>query len=75
MAERRPQGQFQKTYYTKEDSLETSGTYWWVSGFYPGTLLYLYEELQDTALLDEAKNILRDLKVNDITLIPTIGDS
>lgn len=62
LAERRPQEQFPKTYYSKEDSLETSGPGWWVSGFYPGTLLYLYEELQDPALLDEAKNILRDLE-------------
>src|SRR6202012_6003717 len=34
--------------------LETSDVGWWTSGFYPGTLLYLYEYSHDTSLLREA---------------------
>ena len=43
-----------KTYYAETDSLETSRTGWWCSGFYPGSLLYLYEETGDMGLYNEA---------------------
>ena len=36
-------------------ALVTSNTRWWCSGFYPGTLWLLYEQLNDTVLLNEAK--------------------
>lgn len=35
---------------------------WWCSGFYPGTLLFLYEETGDSVLLNEAERILRLLE-------------
>lgn len=35
--------------------LVTSGTDWWTSGFYPGSLWYLYEHSGDGDLLDEAR--------------------
>jgi unsaturated chondroitin disaccharide hydrolase len=57
-----PQGRFPKTYYADTDKLETSGSNWWVSGFYPGTLLYLYEETGDKQLYEEALRIMEDLK-------------
>jgi uncharacterized protein YyaL (SSP411 family) len=38
------------------------GTGWWCSGFYPGTVLYLYEYTQDPALLTEAKTKLKYLE-------------
>ncbi len=47
-----------KSYYKDKDSLETSKTSWWTSGFYPGTLLYLYEYSSDTVLLKEAEEKL-----------------
>lgn len=53
---------FPKTYYAKTDSLETSNSGWWCSGFYPGTLLYLYKETKDKALLTEADRILKVLE-------------
>ncbi len=34
----------------KEGELVTSGTRWWTSGFYPGTLWYLYEYSGDESL-------------------------
>ncbi len=59
---RLPEGRFPKTYYEENDSLETSGSEWWVSGFYPGTLLYLYEETGDEELLTEANRIMKVLE-------------
>lgn len=57
-----PQDRFPKTYYAQEDSLETSGSEWWVSGFYPGTLLYLYEETGEETLKTEALRIMKLLE-------------
>jgi unsaturated chondroitin disaccharide hydrolase len=53
---------FPKTYYAAKDSLETSGSGWWCSGFYPGTLLYLYKQTKDQALLTEANRMLQVLE-------------
>ena len=47
---------FPKTF--QHDSLETSNSGWWCSGFYPGSLLYIYEQAKDAALYNEAKRIL-----------------
>jgi unsaturated chondroitin disaccharide hydrolase len=55
---RLPQNRFPKTYHVKDDRMETSSSDWWCSGFYPGTLLYLYEETKDAALLTEAERML-----------------
>ncbi len=62
MMNRLPQDQFPKTYHAAEDRLETSGSDWWCSGFYPGTLLYLYDETKNTALLTEANRMLQLLE-------------
>lgn len=40
----------------KEGNLVTSNSRWWCSGFFPGTLWYLYEYSKDNQLLDYAKN-------------------
>ncbi|MEI9946122.1 MAG: glycoside hydrolase family 88 protein [Chitinophagaceae bacterium] len=53
---------FPKTYYAKTDSLETSNSAWWCSGFYPGSLLYLYEETKNENLYNEALRIMQVLK-------------
>ena len=55
-------GQFPKAYFPKNDSLATSDSRWWCSGFYPGALLYLYEQTKDTGLKKEADRILKDLE-------------
>ncbi len=57
-----PADRLPKTYYAPTDKLETSDAGWWTSGFYPGTLFYLYEFSHDTALLREAKDRLRLLE-------------
>ncbi|MCC9167528.1 glycoside hydrolase family 88 protein [Pontibacter harenae] len=59
---RLPQDRFPKTYHAEQDELEISGSDWWCSGFYPGTLLYLYEETKDQALYDEAMRIMQVLE-------------
>ncbi len=38
----------------RNGKLMTSGSDWWCSGFYPGTLLYLYEATKDQQLREEA---------------------
>lgn len=53
-----PQDRFPKTFDNKTGKPETSGSGWWCSGFYPGSLLYLYEETKDKKLYDEAMRML-----------------
>ena len=57
-----PQDRFPRSYDEKTDRLVTSGSEWWCSGFYPGTLLYLYEQTKDEALYNEAMRILKLLE-------------
>jgi hypothetical protein len=57
-----PAGKLPKTWYANGDRLETSDAGWWTSGFYSGTLFYLYEFSHDTALLREAETRLRLLE-------------
>jgi unsaturated chondroitin disaccharide hydrolase len=51
-----------KTYYAKTKRVETSDTKWWCSGFFPGTLLYIYEYTDDQEILKEAKSRLAILE-------------
>ena len=53
-----PPDRFPKTFFPQTGKAETSGSGWWCSGFYPGTLLYLYEQTGDTVLYNEAVRIL-----------------
>lgn len=62
-----PAGEFPKTYYADSNRLETSGSGWWTSGFYPGSLLYLYEATGDQVLLKEAKRIMVILEKEQYT--------
>ena len=57
-----PPDRFPKTWHDSAGKLETSNSGWWCSGFYPGTLLYLYEQTGDTVLYNEAMRILEPLK-------------
>ncbi|MFV0587296.1 glycoside hydrolase family 88 protein [Bacteroides reticulotermitis] len=49
---------FPKTYNRYMNRLQTSGSEWWCSGFYPGTLLYLYEATGQPELYAEAMRML-----------------
>ena len=62
MAKNLEEGRYPKTFYPENNKFETSNSGWWTSGFYPGTLLYLYEETGEDSLKIEAERILKDLK-------------
>jgi len=57
-----PAGRLPRTWYANTEKLETSDAGWWTSGFYSGSLFYLYEFSHDTALLDEARSRLKLLE-------------
>jgi hypothetical protein len=57
-----PADSFPKTYYPEKNKYGFSNSRWWCSGFYPGTLLYLYEQTKDGALYKESLRILELLK-------------
>lgn len=62
LAKNLPADKFPKTYFPTTGKYEFSNSGWWCSGFYPGTLLYLYEQTKDTALYNEAMRIMGVLK-------------
>lgn len=45
-----------------KDTLRCSDSGWWCSGFYPGTLVYLFEGTQDSILLKTAETKLTELE-------------
>src|SRR6195952_2371955 len=57
-----PSDSFPKTFYPEQNKYGFSNSSWWCSGFYPGTLLYLNEQLKDQILNNEALRILALLK-------------
>jgi len=57
-----PADKFPKTYFPATNKYEFSNSRWWCNGFYPGTLLYLYQQTKDEALYKEAQRILEVLK-------------
>ncbi|MEO6549956.1 MAG: glycoside hydrolase family 88 protein [Ferruginibacter sp.] len=57
-----PADKFPKTYFPATGKHEFSNSGWWCSGFYPGTLLYLYEQTKDPAMYDEAMRVLQPLE-------------
>lgn len=54
LAKQLPADRFPVTYYAKQNKWITSGSEPWVGGFYPGTLLYLFEATGDSSLYKEA---------------------
>lgn len=57
-----PENKFPKTFFPATGKYEWSNSGWWCSGFYPGTLLYLYEQTKDTVLYHEALRLMEVLK-------------
>jgi len=47
-----------RNYMAKEGKLVTSNTTWWTSGFFPGSLWYIYEFTKDSAIRAEAERRL-----------------
>lgn len=48
--------------YFKNNRHINSNAYWWCSGFYPGTLFYIYEYTKNPSVLAQAKNRLKILE-------------
>lgn len=57
-----PAGKFPRNYDAAAKKFESSGPGWWCSGFYPGTLLYLWEQTKDKQLWKESQRILSLLR-------------
>jgi unsaturated chondroitin disaccharide hydrolase len=51
-----------RNFNAKENKLVTSNTSWWTSGFFPGSLWYIYEYTKDTAIRAEAERRLSILE-------------
>ncbi len=47
-----------RNFIAKENRLVSSATDWWTSGFFPGSLWYIYEYTKDTAIKAEAERRL-----------------
>lgn len=62
LAKNTPMGRMPKTYYQKSNKVETSDTKWWCSGFFPGSLLYIYEYTRSPEILKEAQQRLATLE-------------
>jgi unsaturated chondroitin disaccharide hydrolase len=61
MAGKLTPGQFPRSYNPVTDKFIISNSGWWCSGFYAGTLLNLYEQGHDEALLAEANRSIDSL--------------
>jgi hypothetical protein len=55
LASKTPADRMPQYYDPRKDSMVTSTTKWWCSGFYPGTLWYIFEQTQDEAIRKEAE--------------------
>lgn len=67
-----PEGQFPRTF--ENGKVLTVSPYSWISGFYLGTLLYLYEFSGDTVLLNEALSRLKTMeKLQTVTNTHDLG--
>jgi unsaturated chondroitin disaccharide hydrolase len=53
-----PADKMPKTYYAATGKVESSETKWWCSGFFPASLLYIFEHTQDLEVLAIAKKRL-----------------
>lgn len=62
LMKRLPDNAFPRSYDSATGNLITSNSGWWCSGFYPGTLLYLYEYTTDDTLKQEAIKRLNPLE-------------
>ncbi len=62
LAKNLPPDKFPKTFFPNTNKYEWSNSGWWCSGFYPGSLLYIYQQTHNKASLDEANRILKLLE-------------
>ncbi len=58
-----PPDKFPKTWSPETSQYEFSNSSWWCSGFYPGTLVYLFEQTGDSTLLAEVRKRLNWMEI------------
>jgi len=58
LAKNTPADVMPRNYIAREGKLVTSNTTWWTSGFFPGSLWYIYEFTKDSAIRAEAERRL-----------------
>lgn len=63
LAKNTPADRMPRNYSEKNKQLETAATSWWTSGFFPGSLWYIYEFTGDTAIRAEAERRLSILEM------------
>jgi len=59
MAKSVPADLMPRTWDAEKGKLQSNGLEWWTSGFYPGTLWYIYEYTKDPVIREEALNRLK----------------
>ena len=59
-----PDGRMPQSYNEKEHKLIHHNIQWWCSGFYPGTLWYIYEQTGNKAIKKEAERSLEVIRPN-----------
>ncbi len=60
-----PDGMTPQSYEKKDDKFISRDIKWWCSGFYPGSLWYIYEQTGDNAIRKEAEKMLDLIKPNE----------
>ncbi len=59
-----PDDKVPQTYDAKTNKVVNYERTWWCTGFYPGSLLYVYEETKDPVMLKEAERVLKIIEPN-----------
>ena len=61
-----PPDKLPQSYEEKNDKFISRNIGWWCSGFYPGSLLYIYEQTKDETLKQEAERVLQLIEPNQM---------
>ncbi len=59
-----PPNKMPQSYNEKENKLIANNITWWCSGFYPGTLWYIYEQTGNSTIKQEAERALQVIESN-----------
>lgn len=59
-----PQDKLPQSYDSKKDRFIAEGRTWWCTGFYPGSLWYIYEQTNDKVIRTEAERALSVIEPN-----------
>jgi len=60
-----PAGMTPQSYEAKDNKFISRDIQWWCSGFYPGSLWYIYEQTEDPVIRKEAERMLEVIKPNE----------